>query len=294
VIEEKAGEPGHEPLWHGMDRQTLDRAYDNAGAVPTSRSQLADWSERSARLRMQGGHVLDIPYGPRERNRIDIFRCGADFAPLLVFIHGGYWQRNSKEVFACMAEGPLASGLDVALVGYTLAPEATLGKILEEVRTAIQVLRREGSQAGFARAELIVSGWSAGGHLAASVMDMQEVDAGLAISGIYDLEPIRLGALNDKLGLTEEDVIRLSPIRNVPATTSELVVAYGTGELPELQRQSRDYLHIWRAAGRSGDLLPVAGGDHFSILEELSRPGGMLALQTARLVRRVHAESQRA
>lgn len=290
MIEERAGVPSGEPLWGGMDRQALDRAYDNAGAVLTSRAKLADWSERSARLRKQGGHVLDVPYGPRERNRIDIFRSGTDFAPLLVFIHGGYWQRNSKEVFSCMAEGPLAAGLDVALVGYTLAPDATLGIILEEVRTAIQVLRREGAQIGFARAKLIVSGWSAGAHLAASVMDMREVDAGLAISGIYDLQPIRLGALNDKLGLTAEDAIRLSPIRDVPATAAELVVAYGTEELPELQRQSRDYLHTWRAAGRSGDLLPVAGADHFSILEEMSRPGGVLALQAARLV----AETERA
>lgn len=290
MIEEKAGEPSHKPLWRGMDRQALDRAYDNAGAVPTSRWQLADWSERSARLRRQGGHILDLPYGPRERNRIDIFRCGADFAPLLVFIHGGYWQRNSKEVFSCMAQGPLAAGLDAALVGYTLAPDATLGVILEEIRTAIQVLRREGAQIGFARAELIVSGWSAGGHLAASVLDMREVDAGLAISGIYDLEPIRLGGLNDKLGLTEDDVIHLSPIRNIPASAAELVVAHGTGELPELQRQSREYLYTWRAAGRSGGLLPVAGADHFSILEELSRPGGVLALQAERLA----AEARRA
>lgn len=272
----------HNPLWRGMDRATLDRAYDNSGAVSTSQAQLADWRARSAVLRSRAGHLLDLAYGPRERNRIDIFRCGVAGAPLLVFIHGGYWQRNSKEIFSCMAEGPLAAGLDVALPGYTLAPDAGLGEIVEEIRAAIRFLRRE----DLAHARLIVSGWSAGAHLAASMMDMAEVDAGLAISGIYDLEPIRLGALNDRLGLTSIDAARLSPICNLPDMAGKLVVAYGTAELPELQRQSRDYAATWQDAGHTGVLLPVAGADHFSILEELARPGGELAAQAARLARR--------
>jgi arylformamidase len=269
----------HAPIWRDMDRAALDRAYDNSSAVTTSQAQLAGWSARSAALRAREGHLLDLTFGPRERNRIDIFRCGADGAPLLVFIHGGYWQRNSKEIFSCMAEGPLAAGLDVALPGYTLAPDATLGEIVGEVRAAIRFLRQQ----AIARTRLVVSGWSAGAHLAASVMDMAEVDAGLAISGIYDLEPIRLGTLNDRLGLTPIDATRLSPIRKLPAKAGELVIAYGTAELAELQRQSRDYAAIWQDAGHAGALLPVAGADHFSILEELARPGGTLAAHAARL-----------
>src|SRR5215472_2931948 len=135
-------------LWRGMTRAELDLDYDNRGAVKNSAAKVAEWTERSARFRAVPGALLDLAYGPRPRNRIDIFRSGASAAPLLVFIHGGYWQRNGKEMFACLAEGPLARGIDVALLGYTLAPEATLTEIVAEVRAAVAWLRIEGPRHG--------------------------------------------------------------------------------------------------------------------------------------------------
>lgn len=287
MIADAAPPPLQTPVWRGMNRNELDRAYDNSTAVAKSADYLAGWSRKSAALRSNPQHLLDLPYGSRERNRIDIFRCEVAEAPLVVFIHGGYWQRNSKEIFATLAEGLLAQGVDVALPGYTLAPEASLEEILGEIRTALAFLRRHGPNIGLAKRRLIVSGWSAGGHLAASTMDMREVDAGLAISGIFDLEPIRLGILNDKLGLSKEDVATLSPIQNIPNRAGELTIAYGTAELPELQRQSNQYAASWLAAGRTGSLLPVENADHFSILEDLARPEGGLAHELLRLARRV-------
>lgn len=278
VAEESAA-----PVWRGMDRAALDRAYDNSGAVAESGQYLAEWSKRTAALRAQPGHLLDLPYGPRERNLIDIYRCGHADAPMLVFIHGGYWQRNSKEIFGCMAQGPIVAGLDVALVGYTLAPAASLGEILAEVRSAISFIRQNSSDLGIGKGRLVISGWSAGGHLAVSAMDMAEVDAGLAISGIFDLEPILFGSLNDKLGLAPADVRHLSPIHNLPRQTGNLVVAYGTAELPELQRQSQDYLAAWQARGLNGTLAPIHSANHFSILEQLAQPDGLLARHAARL-----------
>ena len=276
-------EHGAPLVWHGMDRAALDRAYDNSGAVAESGRYLEDWSRRTAALREQPGHLLDLRYGPRERNHIDIYRCGHADAPMLVFIHGGYWQRNSKEIFGCMALGPMAAGLDVALVGYTLAPDASLADIVAEVRSAISFIRQNPSDKDIGGGRLVISGWSAGAHLAASAMDMAEVDAGLAISGIFDLEPIRLGSLNDRLGLVAADVQHLSPIQNLPSRAGNLVVAYGTSELPELQRQSQDYLDAWRAKGLSGTLAPMDGRNHFSILEQLSQPDGLLVRQATRL-----------
>ena len=266
-------------LWRGMSRAQLDVAYDNTNAVAESSSLLAEWTRRSEKMRADHPQLLDLAYGPRERNRIDIFRCGRDEAPLFVFIHGGYWQRNSRSVFSCMAEGLLSHGIDVALPGYTLAPNASLGEIVDEVQAAIRWLRREGPALGVATGRLVVSGWSAGGHLAAVAMAMPEVDAGLAISGIYDLEPIRLGVLNDKVGLTTEDVAALSPLSNIPARAGNLAVAYGTSELPELQRQSRAFAEAWQARGLPGTLVSVGNANHFTILEELRQPGGELAQQ---------------
>jgi len=259
-----------------MCKAELDAAYNNSAAVADSADKIADWTCRSSQLRAQKPENLDRPYGPRERNKIDIFRSGRKEAPLLVFIHGGYWQRNSKEVFSCMAVGPLAAGIDVALPGYTLAPDATLGEIIAEIHAALRWLRAEGPTLGVASGRMIVSGWSAGGHLAASAMSWPEVDAGLSISGIFDLEPIRLGVLNDKVGLSAKDAAALSPLHNIPASASPLLIAYGTAELLELQRQSQEYAHAWAEAELSGGLRPVEGKNHFSILEELASPAGHL------------------
>jgi arylformamidase len=267
---------GEPIVWRRMTRTELDAAYNNSAHVADSAAQLAAWERQSVQLRSRQPALLDLRYGPHERNRIDIFRCGSANAPLLVFIHGGYWQRNSKEIFSCMAEGLLAHGCDVALPGYTLAPEGTVGTILAEIRAAIAWLRREGPTLGIATSRLVVSGWSAGGHLAALAMSWPEVDAGLIISGLFDLEPIRLGMLNDKLRLTAADVDALSPLRQLPERAGPLVVAYGAAELPELQRQSRDYFRAWESAGLRGRLLRLENRNHFSILRELVVPEGHL------------------
>jgi arylformamidase len=269
-----------EIIWRGMTRTQLDAAYNNTAAVRNSADKLADWIERSKRVRAES-ELLDLEYGRRPRNRIDIFRCGKAYAPLLVYIHGGYWQRNAKEFFACLAEGPVARGFDAALIGYTLAPEATLTEIVGEVRMAIRWLRANGSRYGVAGAKLIVSGWSAGGHLTA--MALAEADAGMAISGIFDIEPCRLNYLNDALKITMEEQLLLSPIRQLPSNSPPFVIAYGTAELPELQRQSRDYHYARRGADLRSELLPLDDHDHFSILEEMADPNGKLTGTFVRL-----------
>ena len=263
-----------EIVWRGMTRAQLDAAYNNSAAVKNSAEKLADWQRRSEIVRGRQTELLDLGYGPRPRNRIDAFRCGRLQAPLLVYIHGGYWQRNAKEFYACLAEGPLARGIDVALIGYTLAPDATLTEIVAEVRAALRWLRAQGPGLGLATEKLIVSGWSAGGHLTA--MTVGDADAGLAISGIYEIEPCRLNYLNEKLNMTVDEQVALSPIRQLPSRSPPLTIAYGLAELPELQRQSRDYHEARQKAGLPSELMPLAGHDHFSILEELASPTGAL------------------
>ncbi|HZR60902.1 MAG TPA: alpha/beta hydrolase [Xanthobacteraceae bacterium] len=261
-------------VWRGMTRAQLDAAYNNGAAVKNSEQKLAEWTERGTATRARRGALLDLAYGPRPRNRIDIVPCGKSGAPLFAFIHGGYWQRNSKEVFACMAEGPLAHGFDAALIGYTLAPDASLTEIVGEARTAVRWLRAKGPALGVASGKFILCGWSAGAHL--TVMALADADAGLAISGLYELEPCRLNYVNEKLKLTLDEQLGLSPIRTLPASSPPLTVAFGTGELPEMQRQSRDYASARRAAKLPIEELPLSGHDHYSILEELANPDGVL------------------
>ena len=273
----------NEIVWRGMTRAELDKGYNNTDAVADSGMRRDGWIARSERFRAEHAESLDLAYGPRPRNTLDLYRCGAAGAPLFTFIHGGYWQRNAKEIFACMAQGPLANGMDVAFLGYTLAPEATLTAIVEEIAEAVRWLRREGPRHGVGQDRLVVSGWSAGGHLTATTLAMDEVDAGLAISGIYDVEPCRLNYLNEKLNLTAEEAARTSPFLHLPKKSAPVVLAYGTGELPELQRQSIAYHEARRAAGLPSELLPLAGLNHFSIMDELEARDGKLAAAAARL-----------
>jgi acetyl esterase/lipase len=263
-----------EIVWRGMTRAQLDAAYKNSAAVENSTAKLAEWRDRSKRVRIERNELLDLAYGRRPRNKIDIFRCGNVGAPLLAYIHGGYWQGNAKESFAFLAEGPLARGFDTAMIGYTLAPEATLTEIVEEARAALRWLRAQGPRLGVAAAKLIVSGWSAGGHLTA--MGLADADAGLAISGIFDIEPCRLNYLNEKLNMSLDEQVSLSPVTQLPSRSPPLIIAYGAGELPELQRQSRDYHAARKAVGLPSELLALEGHDHFSILEELASPYGQL------------------
>ena len=264
-------------VWNNMTRAELDAAYDNTNAVADSGERREAWIARSDAFRKRHADGLDLAYGPRPRNKIDLFRCGAAKAPLFAFIHGGYWQRNAKETFACMAAGPLANGMDVAFVGYTLCPEATLSEIVDEIAAAVRWLRRDGPRHGVGEGRLVVSGWSAGGHLTATTLAMDEVDAGLAISGIYDVEPCRLNYLNDKLRLTAEEAAQTSPLLHLPKKSAPVVLAYGTGELPELQRQSVAYHDARRAAGLPSELQALAGLNHFSIMDELEKHDGVLA-----------------
>jgi acetyl esterase/lipase len=271
-------------IWRGMTRAQLDAAYNNGAAVPQGAAMVEDWTARSAKLRASQPEGMDLVYGPRPRNRIDLFRCGASRAPLLVFIHGGYWQHRRKENFSVFAEGPMARGFDVAMIGYTLAPDVTVTEIVAETQAAIRWLRAQAARLGVGQGRLIVSGWSAGGHLTSMAMGMPEVDAGLAVSGIFDLEPCRLNYLNEKLKLTEDEVRRASPINAIPDRAGRLAIAYGTAELPELQRQSQAYADVWRAAGRDGEIFPMQGDDHFSIMEKLADPDGELTTILTRLV----------
>ena len=125
--------------WRAMSQEARDLGLNNGVAVPGSVEMVAGWEQRSAEMRKRFPEHIDLRYGPRERNRIDFLKA-ADSAPTLLFIHGGYWQARAKEVFTVVAEGPMAHGINVALIGYTLAPDATLDEIVAEIHAGIDFL----------------------------------------------------------------------------------------------------------------------------------------------------------
>jgi arylformamidase len=264
-------------VYGSMDRQTLDAAYNNSAAVADSDRYLANWQSRSEAHRARMPDHLNLVYGDAPRTRLDFFASHRTGAATLLFFHGGYWQRNAKEGFSFVAEGPLAQGFHVAVVGYTLAPEATMDGIVREARTALRWLHEHLAVLKGDPARLYVGGWSAGGHLAAMLMDEPLVAGGLAISGLFDLEPIRLCYLNEKLRLDAEQTRRNSPLLNLPAGAAKLIIAYGSDELPELKRQSREFGAAWSARGLPGKVIEVADCHHYAVLEQLAQPDGRLA-----------------
>jgi arylformamidase len=260
-----------------MDRTQLDAAYNNREAVANVGEIRAGWDQRAARIRREHPEHLDLVYGDSRRERLDLFLAANANAPTVAFIHGGYWQivDSDKENYAFLAEGLLPNGINLAMIEYTLAPAARMDRIVAEVRRAVGWLVQHLGEYGADPARLYVAGHSAGGHLTAMVMPLRTVRGGLAISGIYDLEPIRLNYLNEKLGLDLAEAERNSPLLHLPPMAGELVVAYGTRELPELCRQSIDYAQAWVERSLAGHLLPIDGADHFTILEALADPQGL-------------------
>jgi arylformamidase len=263
------------PDWRTMSQQERDLGLNNGVAVPESADIVAGWERRSTEMRARYSDHLDLRYGPRERNRIDFLKA-AEKGPTLLFIHGGYWQQRAKEAFTRFAAGPMAHGINVALIGYTLAPDATLDEIVAEIHQGLDFLAERLPALGGDASRIVVSGWSAGGHLTSMALSHPSVKAGIGISGIYDLEPIRHSYLNVKLGLDEAISRRNSPVMQATGAMKPLALVVGSAELPLLRKQTADF-----ACHRAKFGLPVIyeeipGANHFTIMNEMLSPTGRI------------------
>lgn len=271
--------------WRRMSRAEVDRGLNNGEAVAGSVEMVAGWEQHSGELRKRHGGYRELRYGPRERNRIDFLPVAGE-APTLLFIHGGYWQNRAKEVFSIFAEGPMAHGINVALIGYTLAPEATLDEIVREIHAGIDYLAGKLSALGATAEGIVVSGWSAGGHLTSMALSNPHVRAGMAISGIYDLEPIRHSYLNEKLKLDEAMSRRNSPMVVASGPLKPLSLVVGSAELPLLRKQTADFAGHRARCGLPVTYEEIPGADHFTILREMGSPKGRITTLIRQLFER--------
>jgi len=255
-----------------------DRHYNFMS--PEMIGRLLDQLERrSADTRASSSCELDLRYGPGENETFDLFHPDKPGGPLLVFIHGGYWAFADKSQFAFPAPALLRSGIGFAVVNYALVPRVTIEEQIEQCRRAVAWLYRNARTLGFDPAALYVSGHSAGGHLATMVMltdwpkwesrlPADLVKAGMTISGLHDLEPIRrTAALNAVLGLDERRAAALSPIEHAPPLGLALYTAVGGRENEEFRRQTGVLNERWRRALRQSLTMP--DDDHFSVLDRL-------------------------
>lgn len=282
-----------------MDRATLDKLYNNREAVPTHPQDIARWATGSARARAELPHHADLAYGPHPRELLDLFMLAHSGGPLLVFIHGGYWQAMTKDGSSLVAEGFVPDGLaNVAMLNYPLGPEATMDQIVASIRRALLWLWQHAADYGYDRDRIYVSGHSAGGHLtlmsmltdwaslAAAPADL--VKGGFSISGLYDLRPIRQTYLNEKLHMDDAVAERNSPILLLPESTAglgTLICAVGGAETPAFLQQQHDFVTTWKARGGQVTAITVPDKHHFDIVDQMAQPGAVLQTAMAAMLR---------
>ena len=260
--------------------------YNNRAAVPDHPAVMARW-KADAEAARAAHPPLALAYGPGEREVIDLFEAApteGSGAPVVVFIHGGYWQALDPSWFSWIAPALLAHGVSVAIPGYDLCPDVRLGRIITQMRQATDLLRaRTGARP-------VVTGHSAGGHLAACLLSEGRASAAVAISGVFDLAPLIPTSLNAALRLDADEAAALSPVR-WPAPTggapggTVLDCVVGADETPEFLRQSRAMVELWASEGATTRFEALDGLNHFTVLDPLADADSTLVRRIVALAR---------
>jgi arylformamidase len=267
------------------ERALLDAQYNLRAAVPEHLAYFARYEAESAALRARWPGRLDLSYGPTPRQALDLFLPEAPDAPLLVFIHGGYWQSRDRKDFSFVAGPFLERGAAVALIGYDLAPSVRMDVIVAQIRAGLAWLHRHAPEHRADARRIYLAGHSAGGHLVAVALATDWRAFGLpadvikgacAISGIFDLEPIRRCYLNDVVGLDLDEARRHSPIHQTLHGRCPVTVAVGELETRAFLEQSQAFAAKLEREGRPCELLVQPGVDHFGIVMSLAEPDAPL------------------
>jgi arylformamidase len=255
----------------------LDAQYDTSLPVGgNSAPALERFTRESERVRVALPYEANLRYGEHERETIDYFPA-APGAPLFVWVHGGYWRRLSKDANTFVAELPVRAGAAVALVNYPLAPEVDLDRIVASVRAAHAFAVARASSEGTLPARIVAGGHSVGAQLAAAIAASAPLDGLFMLSGLYDLEPIRLSNVNDTIAMDEASSIRNAPLHMPPARAGRLVISTGEREQEEFHRQQRAYAAEWRAWNGDVTEIDAPGDDHFSVVLQLTRSESALS-----------------
>jgi arylformamidase len=262
--------------------------YNNRARVPENPSIMSGWAKDAAAYRERHAPRA-IVYGPGARHSIDLFP-GNDEGPVVVFIHGGYWQALDGSFFSHLAGGLNAHGVSVAIPSYDLCPAVTVDQIIQQMRMATRELARLGRS-------LVMSGHSAGGHLAACLLatDWPAYDASLpgelvvaayAISGLFDLEPLVGTSINTALRLDDSTARAASPLFWEAPLRGSLDAVVGENESAEYFRQSRTIVERWGAAGIATRFGAIPNANHFTAIAPLADPQSPVVARLMELARR--------
>ena len=265
----------NEIVWGNFTQEELDRNYDQSSLVPNVGELMEQNAADSATIREKLEVIAGVSYGPTVLERLDVFPVSQKGAPVAIYHHGGAWTRSNKDQCSYVAPGLVAAGINVLVLDFALAPTVSLDEIVRQNRAAIAWAWHNADTYGWDRNQIHSIGHSSGGHICGmmQVTDWEGVyglpadiiKSAAPCSGMYELEPVRLSHRNTYLDLTEQAAARNSSIRQLPAYGPPLTIAWGTGELDEFQRQSREFAAAWEAAGHEVETFILEGLNHFEV-----------------------------
>ncbi|UYG07133.1 alpha/beta hydrolase [Halomonas sp. M4R1S46] len=274
--------PDEPAVWHGLTASQINAAYSARAAVPDHLEIFERWREAGDRFLADHEVRRDLAYGEDPQQRFDFFPGSRPAAPLLVFIHGGYWQAMDKAEHGQLLRGHLDAGWALAVLNYRLCPEATIADQVQDVREALRHLWHQAEGYGIDRHRIQVGGHSAGGHLGACLVstDWPDLDpampsdpirSALLVSGLFELEPMRHMSFGALLGLPDAETARaLSPRFATPNPGLRLQLAVGERESAAFHWQSRELARRWGAHLEGIQVSSVPGTHHFSVMETLA------------------------
>lgn len=269
-------------LYKGMDADTLEAEYNLVARRGLDFPDLVQrWLDRSAAHRDSSDARVDLVYGEGEREKVDFFSSGDKNGPLIIYIHGGYWQRGDKNMYSFVTEAFINHGVSVAMLNYNLTPSVRMGQIPPQIRKAVAWNWHNADDLGFSREKMYVMGHSAGGHLTAMMMatDWTDFDSalpidlirgGIPVSGVFELEPLVHTSLNEGPKMDIDEANTESPTFIPPVTNAPQLVVVGGDETSEFLRQSDDYADKFRTSERTMERYDVPEMDHFDELERLA------------------------
>jgi len=264
-------------LWRDYDEEGLNKQLNLRLLTPDHPQIFERWEADSQTVRKRLRHRFDVAYGPAPGEKLDFFPTEGKHAPLLVFIHGGYWQGLDKAHYSYFAPAFVEQGIAFASMNYSLAPQARIGTMVEQVRRGLIWLHERAEELGFDRRRVVVTGHSAGGHLAAmaattdwSALGLpQDLIAGCcSVSGVYQLEPIRHSYHQPILQLTPDEVSELSPHGLRPLPDLPILLGVGVQEPDEFREQQRELAGVW-ALHNPVKALEVPERHHFNVVDAL-------------------------
>ena len=279
--------------WRNMSPEDLERAFNPRVAAGNVDARITAYAAASAASRDRLDCVLDLRYGPGEKETLDIFPAGGPNAPVHLFIHGGYWRAMDKSDYSFIADVFQPAGATTVIINYDLCPDVTLETIVAQTMRAIAWTWRNIAGHGGDPNRLYVSGNSAGGHLTAMALAHDWTAEGLPadvirgaipITGVFDCEPVPDITVNEQVRLDRETARRLSPLRHPPRRPLPVLVAVGGAEPPLWIAMSKDYAALCREHGLECEYMELSGHDHFDVSRAIGDAESPLAQAMLRMM----------